>query len=216
MRRIVSSSLNVGVLALVALVLAHHVILLLADGGAFFSGAGARSGDGYWSSVGLMVAAAAIGLTATGTRQLLRLHRQASRIRVGDVVVPESGARYLVRLFLPQWARLTILTSLLFVAQENLEHFTVGAPLPGFGVLTPPDFQFAWLVVVVVAASVALVASLVRWRTLVLAARLRATFSHQPKATSVRSIPRTSDWRTVGPLLARGLGRRAPPMVAAA
>ena len=144
MRRSFSGPLAQGVLALVALVLAHHVIDLASGESRTASTAGTPDGDRYWQSIEIVVAFAAAGLVATASRQLLRLRRQAQRIRLGGIVVPESDVLHLVRLFLPTWLRLTALTTLLFLVQENVERWVVGAPLPGLNALAPSDFQLVF------------------------------------------------------------------------
>jgi hypothetical protein len=216
MRRYLNGPLTQGVLALVAVVLAHHAIYLASGESRAGSTMAAPDGDSYWQSVELVVAFAAAGLVATASRQLLRLRRQARRLRLGGIIVPESDVLHLVRLFLPTWLRLTALTALLFLVQENVERWVVGAPIPGLNALAPPDFEFAWLMILAASAAVALVASLVRWRTLVLGARLRAASSGRPRATSIRAARRPFDRHPVARVLAAGIGMRAPPLGSAA
>jgi hypothetical protein len=212
MRRSLGGWLAQALLALVAVVLAHQAMYIVSGEGAATPATGVRSADGYWQSIELMVAVAAAWLIATASRQLLRLRRQARQMRLGGDIVPESELRYLLRLFIRAWPRVAALTAVLFVLQENIERWIIGAPLPGLDALAPPDCQLAFLLIVAAAAAVALVASLVRWRTLVLRARLRGCSSDRPRGSSVRSLRQPLDRRPVARLLAAGLGMRAPPM----
>jgi hypothetical protein len=212
MRRSFRGWLAQAVLVLVALVLSHQAMYVVSGESTAGSGTGAPNADGYWRSIDFVVAVAAAGLIATASRQLLRLRRQARRVRLGGDIVPESELRCLLRLFLAAWLRVTALTTVLFVLQENIERGIIGAPLPGLNALVPPDCRLALLLIVAAAAAVALVASLVRWRTLVLGARLRAASSDRPRASSVRPIRQPVDRRPVVRLLAAGLGMRAPPV----
>jgi hypothetical protein len=216
MRRSRSGPLAQGVLAFVAVVLAHHAMYIVSGESTPASATSVPNADGYWQSIELVVAVAAAGLITTASRQLWRLRRQARRVRLGSDIVPESELRYLLRLFLRAWLRVTALATVLFVLQENIERWIFGAPLPGLNALAPPDCQLAFLLIVAGAAAVALVASLVRWRTLVLRARLRACSSGRPRASSVGSLRQPLDRRPVVRLLAAGLGMRAPPMGSAA
>jgi hypothetical protein len=212
MRRSHSGPLAQAVLALIALALAHHAMYIVSGESGTASATGTPSADGYWRSIELVVAVAAAGLIATAAQQLWRLRRQAQRVRLGSDIVPESELSYLFRLFLPAWLRVTALTTALFVVQENIERSIIGAPLPGLYALAPADCQFAFLFIVGAAATVALVASLVRWRTLVLGARLRAASSGRRRTGSVRPLRQPLDHRPVVQLLAAGLGMRAPPV----
>lgn len=215
MRRSFRGWLAQAVLALVALVLSHHAMYVVSGESTAGPGTGAPNADGYWRSIELVVAVAAAGLIATASRQLLRLRRQTRqtrRVRLGGDIVPESELRCLLRLFLAAWLLVTALTTVLFVLQENIERGIIGAPLPGLNVLVPPDCQLAFLLIVAAAAAVALVASLVRWRTLVLGARLQAASLDRPRTSSVRPMRQPLDRRPVVRLLAAGLGMRAPPV----
>jgi len=115
-------------------------------------------------------------------------------------------------------ARLTALTLVALTIQENVEHVAAGLDAPGIGVLVSRDYPFAVGIVLAVGIAVAAVATLLTWRRAVLVARLRALSARRLARRGVASTwrPAARPPRPRPGLVARQLGRRAPPALLAA
>jgi hypothetical protein len=162
-----------AVLALVVLVVGHDVVFAIGHGADAVSDALRDSGhDPYWRWVGLaglLTVAALLGWGAARWRALGSRLRAATVPGLGRIGHrwrrPPAGAVAWL------WLRLFAVALLLFVVQENVEHFFRHAGhLPLLGVLTDleyraalPAFALVALVVAVLAASLgARIASLER------------------------------------------------------
>ena len=117
-----------------------------------------------------------------------------------------------------RWARLglrlTVLTAVAFVAQENAEHLAVGEALPGLSTLGSAQYPNAIWIIALVAFGVGLVGALFGWRFERLVARIR---SARPARRAVAPAPRALfdvDRRPLS-ILGSGLAGRAPPADAA-
>jgi hypothetical protein len=201
-------------MAAVALVTAHNLVFVLAYGAA--SGeALARSGHGDpWTDAVLVVLGAGAGLLATALWRLRQLGLHVGAL-ARAVPEPEAAVTGFGRGLAGLWARLTIVTALLFLVQENAEHLQAGEALPGLGVLGSSEYPNALLVIAGVALVVALVGTLIRWRRAILIARFAAARRPRLRPAS-RARPACADPdRQPGTILGRALAVRAPPALPA-
>jgi hypothetical protein len=201
-------------MTLATLVLAHNLIFLARYGAAYGEALAHTGHDHGWSSAVLTVLAAAGACLTVAVLQLRRLTALARDAGAGTVEPPT------VRPFVRRWLRLTaclvVVTALLLILQENLEHLGIGKPLPGLGVLLSPEYPNAIPIVALVAAAVAFVGALFGWRFATLRARIRGVRTRQPLPPRAR-VPDALDVdRRPGTLLGPGLAVRAPPAAFAA
>lgn len=169
-----------AVLVLATLAISHELIYLIAHG----PGDGYRTAmtdgghDAYWMDFVLVVSLTCGSLLAVASVQLRRLSRQAAAIASGrDRSHPhDGGLGSLLRLTVPLWGRVALLSTLAFLAQENIETASVGQAMPGLGVIAGQQ-AVALPLFVLVSFGVALVRALVRWRRDVLLARTRGQAS---------------------------------------
>jgi hypothetical protein len=201
-------------MTLVALVVAHSVVFLLAYGSGYEEALAHSGHDGTWGVAVVVVLAAAFGVIGLGTWRLYRLGviargRAASEggLRPG----PSGFARHLAGL----WVRLAGGTTLLFIIQENLEHQHVGEGLPGLTVLGSAQYPNAVFVLAAVALAVAFVVVLFRWRRDVLVARIagaRERWHGAPRTAQRRPVV----WgeRRHASIVLNRLSGRAPPQPA--
>ena len=174
-------------MTLVALVVAHSLVFLLAYGSGYEEALAHSGHDGTWGVAVVIVLAAAFGLVGLGTWRLYRLGVVARARAAGEGGLrpgPSVFGRRLVGL----WVRLAGATTLLFVIQENLEHQHVGEGLPGLAVLGSAQYPNAVFVLAGVAMAVALVVALFQWRRDVLVARI--TGAHQRWHGAPRTVQR--------------------------
>jgi hypothetical protein len=201
-------------MTLVALVVAHSVVFLLAYGSGYEEALAHSGHDGTWGVAVVVVLAAAFGVIGLGTWRLYRLGviargRAASEggLRPG----PSGFARHLAGL----WVRLAGATTLLFIVQENLEHQHVGEGLPGLAVLGSAPYPNAVFVLAAVALAVALVVVLFRWRRDVLVARIagaRERWHGAPRTAQRRPVVWVE--RRHASIVLNRLSGRAPPQPA--
>ena len=206
-----SRYLGLAVLVLATLAVAHQLIYLVAHGAGdgYRQAMTAAGHDSYWSSFILAVGAVSTVLLAVAITQLRRLARQAAAASVGVVTVRDQSPRALARIVGPLWARVTLLTSIAFVVQENLEVATVGHAMPGLGAIVG-EHDLALPIIAGVALVVAFVRGLVRWRRDVLLARLRAARRPRQRSGAVLR-PAVGTLPATGIDGARRNGVRAPP-----
>ncbi len=218
-RRIVAAMANARRLAsfagmtAVALVVAHNLVFLLAYGASSSEALAHTGHDGTWRTAVAVVVAASFGLLGLGAWRLYRLG-----IVVRSVRSTEGGLRPattdVARQLAGLWLRLTGITILVFVAQENLEHQHAGLGLPGFSVLGSADYPNAALVIAAIALAVASVVSSFRWRRDVLVARIKAA---QARWSRVRPTlhGRRARWveRRHASIVVHQCSGRAPPQL---
>jgi hypothetical protein len=203
-----------GAMTLVALVVAHNLVFLLTYGAGYDEALAHSGHDGSWGTAVGVVLGAGIALLLLASWRLYRLGLIArATLPPAGTYAPSAGdfGRRLVEL----WWRLTAATTLLFVAQENLEHQRAGEALPGLAVLGSAEYRDAALVIAGVALVVALVGALFRWRRDVLIARIATALRRlrlRPES-AVRRPAATRDRRPESPV-GLGLGVRAPPLSA--
>jgi len=195
------------VLAALACVLAHEVTYLVAyGGGATFATAMRTSGhDGYWPWLVSAVAIATVGLVLVTTRQLIRLHREATQLPAEN---DGLGLRSYVSLTLRAWARLALMAGLLYTLQENAEALAAGLPIQGVDVALRHGC-LPLVLVLLATLVVAAVAALVHWRRLALLGRLAAGPRVWSRPTGgARGVRTTPALRSRVPA---ANGSRAPP-----
>lgn len=165
--------LILAVLVLASLAVAHELIYLGAHGpGEAYRVAMTEAGhDGYWTTFVIAVGLASAGLVAVWLVQLRRLALLAAASGAGTVRVRDPGVDHLARLAVPIGARVAILTTFVYLLQENIETASVGNSAPGLYALAG-QYDTALPVIVAVSFVVALTRALVRWRRDVLLARL--------------------------------------------
>src|SRR5712671_2968796 len=143
-------------MTLVALVVAHSLVFLLAYGSGYEEALAHSGHDGTWGAAVVIVLAAALGLVGLGAWRLYRLGvvARARAASEGDLRPGPSGfARHLAGL----WVRLAGATTMLFIVQENLEHRHIGEGLPGLAVLGSAQYPNAVFVIAAVALAVSFV-----------------------------------------------------------
>jgi hypothetical protein len=210
------------VLGLVALtlVLAHEAVFL-ARYGSIYGEALVHSGHGAaWSDAVATVLVGSVVILAGSLLGLYRLGRRVAdrstrghELRIGvSIDLPRIGGQWL-RLALGIGASALVLLTI----QENLEHLSAGLGLPGVTILLSPEYPFAVAITLGASLAVALVATLLSWRRQVLVRRLRALATeprHRPARVRQPGTVQLAGRR--GSILARRLGRRAPPVLRAA
>jgi len=202
------------VTALASLVLAHNLIFIAGYGSRFGAALAQTGHDHGWTVAALTSIGLAVSLLAVALQRLQQLRRTARG--AGAIRLPtEPGLRAFARRWLAWWIALTLVTAVLFVIQENLEHAHIGTALPGLAVLASDAYPNAIAIILAVALGISLVAALLGWRSSVLVARIAAM---RPKARSeaAQSLGRPDPVdRRQGSILGRRLAGRAPPFVLA-
>ena len=197
-------------MALVALVLAHNLVFLATYGPRYGQALVETGHDAAWTTAFIIALGLGLVLLVAGTWQLRRLSRQARSVGAAAGPRdpgPSAFAAHLGRL----WLALVPATALLFVLQENVEHFAVGDGLPGLGVLARGGSPLALTVIGAVTFGVALVGALYRWRRDTLVARISTGHTPWRRPTVKQQRPRGTDRRA--PLALGGsVAGRAPPL----
>lgn len=202
-----------AVTALASLVLAHNLIFIAGYGSRFGAVMAHTGHDHGWTVAALTSIGLAVCLLAVALRRLQELRRTA--LGFGAMRLPtEPGLRTFASRWLGWWIALTLVTAVLFVLQENLEHAHVATALPGFAVLASDAYPNAIAIILAVALGISLVAALLGWRSSVLTARIEAA-RPRARAGAARSFrrPEAVD-RRQGSILGRRLAGRAPPLAA--
>jgi hypothetical protein len=200
-----------AVLILFALFVAHDAIYVVQFGvGARFATAmTVRGHDGYWAPVSLIIGLAAAATFLAALAVISRLERQAASV----APEPSSEPGYLHELA-STWLRLFPTVGVLFLLQENVEHFLVGGHLAGLGAVLGPD---ALPVLAATTFGVAALGSIVRWRIRVLEALVAAT--KRPIYARPSALRQPREWADIAAAaphrwtLARRDAGRAPPRI---
>ena len=200
-------------MTLVALVVAHNLVFLHGYGPAYGE-ALARTGHGdAWQMAVVTVLCAGAGLLGVA---LWRLHRLGLLVRAlgGSAAEIDTGSTGVGRDLGGLWARVTAATALLFLVQENVEHFQSGEGLPGLSVLGSAEYPDSLLIIGGVALVVALVGSLIRWRRQILISRLAAAIRRlRFRRVALLRRPHADPDRRPGTILGRVRALRAPPLL---
>ena len=206
---------RLAALALVAFVLAHDLVFLLSDGGAYGL-ALARTGHGdQWTGTVILVAGLAVALAVTGTARLVSLSRLSRELDAGGLTVRAGRLNDLARHVARSWLVILPLALGLFMVVENLEHLSVGLPAPGLGVLDSTQYHPVLLVFLAVSLLAALIDGLYAWRRDVLVARIaaaRACLRHRSALLARRSLPWVA--RRHASITGNRISGRAPPLPA--
>jgi hypothetical protein len=196
---------------LVALVVSHNLVFLIAYG-AGYDEALAHSGHaGAWGTAVAVTLAAAIALFGLGSWRLYRLGVVARALSAGEGGFRPGRAGF-VRQLVGLWLGVAAVTTVLFVVQENLERRQIGEALPGLSVLGSAAYPHAAFVITAVALAISFVVALFRWRRDVLVARIRSAATPRFGSPST-SQPRHIGWverRHASIVVHQGSGR-APP-----
>ncbi|MDA8202259.1 MAG: hypothetical protein M0Z49_05805 [Chloroflexi bacterium] len=202
-----------GALVLAALALGHELIYLLAHGfGEGYARAMQESGhDRYWTSFVLIVLVVTGCLGVVAAAQWRRLRRLAADVQAGTVRLQGGGLDRFLELLGPLWLRVSAGTIAAYLIQENIETASIGAPLPGLGVLGG-EHMIALPVLFAVSLAVAAVGALVGWRREVLLARIRAAARRRFRAVVAVLRPALAVDRPASRREGRRNGVRAPPL----
>lgn len=196
-----------------ALALSHELIYLLAHGfGEGYARAMQEGGhDRYWTSFVLIVLVVTGVLSVVAVSQWRRLHRLAADVHAGTVRLKAGGLDRFLELLGPLWLRVSVGTIAAYLLQENVETASIGAPLPGLGVLGG-EHAIALPVLLAISLAVAAVGALVGWRREVLLARIRAAARRRFRAPAAVLRPALVVDRPASRLEERRNGVRAPPL----
>jgi hypothetical protein len=201
-------------ITLIALVIAHNLVFLLAYGTGSDEALAHSGHGGAWRAAVAVTMAAACGLFGLGTWRLHHLGVTARALHAdegGLRPAPTGFVRRLVALSMS----LAGSTALLFIVQENLEHWRLGEVPPGLTVLGSAEYPNAALVIAGVALAVAFVVALFQWHRDALVARIRAARGRW-KGTQIGER-RQSVWveRRNASIVVHQFSGRAPPSLAA-
>jgi hypothetical protein len=198
-------------MTLVALVIAHNLVFLLAYGSGYDEALAHSGHAGAWGTAVAVVLAGALGLFGLGAWRLYRLGVLARTLAASEGGLRPGSSGFVRRLVL-LWVLVAAATTLLFVIQENLEHQHAGGGMPGLAVLGSAEYPNAALVIAAVALAVAFVVALFDWRRDVLVARIAAArVSWQRVARAGKR--RGAAWveRRHASIVAHQFSGRAPP-----
>lgn len=208
-------TVRAAVTAIASLVLAHNLIFIAGYGSRFGTALAHTGHDHGWTVAALTSIGLAVSLLAVALGRMQQLRRTARA--AGAMRLPtEPGLRAFASRWLAWWIALTVVTAVLFVLQENLEHAHISAALPGLAVLASDAYPNAIAIILAVALGISLVAALVGWRSAVLIARIAAVRrrARTGAAPSFRGSAPVD--RRRGSVLGRRLAGRAPPLALAA
>lgn len=203
-------------MALVALVLAHNLVYLVAYGTAYEDALEHTGHDADWTVAVVAILGLGLGLMLAAAGRILHLWAEVRSIG-GRSAVRRPDAATLVAGLGVLWLRLAVATTAALLVQENVERWTIGQPLPGLGVLGSAAYPDALPILLVVTLAVAAVGALFRWRIETLAARLAAARRRawaRPTPSPRRAIPLAHP--LAGSIHGRRSAGRAPPIAVAA
>jgi hypothetical protein len=205
--------LEYAVITLVALVISHNIIFMLAYGAGYDEALAHSGHDGAWGSAVAITLAAASGLFGLGTWRIYRLGVLACALADTQSVIRPEPIRF-VRQLVGLWMRLAGATTLVFFIQENVEHLRVGEAMPGLAVLGSAEYPYATVIVGAVALGVAFVVALFRWQRDVLVARITAARLRWRRAWPTVE-PRQAVWveRRHASIVFHQVSGRAPPQL---
>ncbi len=206
--------LVIGALAPASLVLVHNLVFLAAYGAQFRAVLLATGHDSRWTSTVTVVIAVSALLGVVGLARLGSLWLQARSLERVAGRHPSTDVRSYLRILLKVWPWLAVVTAILFLGQENLEQAALGGPFPGMepllaGASVPPLLVLASVTFVLSALGALLV-----WGHATLTAWVAAALGtpHPARARAAAPLP-TAPPPAPSSVMARNLGRRAPPAV---
>ena len=209
-RRSSALAATAGVVALSTLA-AHQVAYSLAAGSAeaYAATMSATGHDGIWLPLVAIVLFALSLVGFVAARRLLDLSARAARGAGRPAEVP---IRVYAGMVAAHWPRFAAATAIIYAVQENTERALAGATPPGLDVLIAHG-PGPVLGIVVASLLVAAVAALVRWRSRVLVARIRAALARTRHRQVRRPLLVESRWRARAWVAATA--SRAPPVARA-
>ncbi len=199
-------------MALVALVLVHNIVYLVAYGAAYEDALQQTGHEAGWTIAVLVILALAVGLLLGAAFRIGRLRAEVRSLG-GSTSIRRPDPATVIAGFGVLWLRLAVATAAALLVQENLERGTVGQPLPGLGVLGSSGYPDALPILLVVTFAVALVGALFAARIEALAARVAAARRRawaRPSHARRRPIPLAH--RLAGSIHGRLSAGRAPPL----
>ena len=212
-QRVRRTPLIIAALAPVSLVLVHDLAFLATYGSQFDAALLATGHDGRWTSTVSVVISVSALLGFVGLARLASLWLQARALeRVADRR-PTTDVRGYLRILLRVWPWLALVTGVLFLGQENLEHAVLGAPLPGIDPLLSGRTVPPLLVLALVTFVLSALGALLVWGHAALTARIAAVLgTRRPARVLLTRRPTAPTWAPA-PVMSLNLGRRAPPPV---
>jgi hypothetical protein len=206
--------LLIAALAPASLVLVHDLTFLAAYGTQYRAMLLATGHDVRWASTVTVVIIVSALLGAVGVARLGSLWLEARSLeRVGGDRRKTDVLGYL-RVVAQLWPWLALVTAVLFLGQENLEHAALGEPLPGFEPLLSGSSVPPILVLAAVTFLLAALGALFRWGNATLAARIAAALRvRRPALVLLAPRPPVAPSLALSSLISLNLGRRAPPVV---
>ena len=202
----------IAALAPASLVLVHNLTFLAAYGSQFQAVLLATGHDGRWTSTVTVVIAVSALLGVVGLARLALLWFQAQALERIAGQRPTTDVHGYLRLVLRIWPWLALLTAVLFLGQENLEHLGLGAPLPGLEPLLTVQSVPPWLIVAAITFVLSALGALLVWGHATLEARIAAARQTlRPRPARGASRPPADSARAISSVLALNMGRRAPP-----
>jgi hypothetical protein len=216
MRRRLGGLVAAAIVQLVALVLAHDLVLL-ARYGSRYNEELVHAGHGAtWAAAAETSLVLGALLAAAGIFRLVRLRL----LLRGRTTTSADAGRLPVRSLFGAWSRAALLiaptTVVLLTIQENVERWAVSHRLPGPAILLTPEYAGGLWIALLVGVAVAFAVALFRWRRETLLARLRATERRPFRATTNHA--RQTGVEVNPPadsLLGCGSALRAPPTATA-
>lgn len=206
--------LSLATLSLAALILGHHLVFLAAYGPEYWTML-ERTGHGpVWAITVATVAILSLGLVFLAFRRIASLRRLARAVEEGGTAVRDATLGHLAGHVLRLWCAIFVLSLALFVLNENLERTAVGLPAPGIALLLGGiGHTSPLLVFIAVAAAVALVAGLYRWRRDILLSRIQAVRLSWDRCPDPRPARPDVLRRRPGSVVGSHIAGRAPPLV---
>lgn len=212
----------VAALAPAALVLTHDLLFLLTYGPSYGRALTATGHDPRWEgAVGTVLAVTGLAAVVAVVR-LARLWAE-----VGSTPHPAAGGLHdgqrasmrwppvsLWTSMARMWAALLPLVAGLLVAQESLERWAAGEPLPGLAPLLA-DHGLGLVLVTAVTFALSLVGGLLRWSHARVIGLLTAVRRRPRRRAPAAGRPVIHESASPASLLGRSLAGRAPPFPAA-
>ena len=191
------------IVAAASLLVAHDLVYLVQLGpGRDLTDALRTSAHGYWPLVSAAIAIGGIVLALGWMRRLGRL---------GELVRPGAAAPGSVRRLGRLWFRLLVVIAIVFVLQENAEHFVSHNHVPLLGALAGPEYPLALPVLAGISLLGALIAGLVREREAALLAVIASRAPLPRRANVQLPRPQAAAPRLRSAILALPDLGRAPP-----
>jgi len=197
-----------AIASLVALILAHHLMYLIAHGPGGNDAVMSTDGhDGYWPgwAAGVPIVGGLLAIVVGWQiRRLVHLRHPSPR------AITDDGLRDYIRSMRYWWPRLLVSVTALFIVQENGEHLRLGLGSPGLSALGLGEYGLAMPVIAVLTVLVSAVLALIEWCRRSLLERSQGA-ARSVRLQGSRRSTATADRQLISLLLARRGAGRAPP-----